>query len=202
MAHHPSSVTAQQPRISFEAFLEQYAGTRAEWDDGQVITLSPVSAEHQRIGRLLFGLLAAYLEAHGLGEVFYEAFHMKTAPGLPGREPDMLVVLNEHGERIKDTHLAGPADMVVEIVSPESRYRDGVQKFREYEQGGVGEYWLIDPGEQTAHFYVRQGDGRFELAAVEADGRYHARVVPGFWIRERWLWERPQLSEARRELGC
>lgn len=46
---------------------------------------------------------------------------------------------------MKETYLDGPADLVVGIVSPDSVGRDRGEKFYEYAQGGVPEYWLIDP---------------------------------------------------------
>lgn len=54
-------------------------------------------------------------------------------------------VAEEHLDRLQEMHLEGPADLVVEIVSPESRLRDRGEKFAEYELAGVSEYWLLDP---------------------------------------------------------
>lgn len=54
-------------------------------------------------------------------------------------------VASEHLDRLKETYLDGPADLVVGIVSPDSVGRDRGEKFYEYAQGGVPEYWLIDP---------------------------------------------------------
>ena len=51
----------------------------------------------------------------------------------------------DHLGRFKENRLEGAADLVVEIISPESVDRDRDRKFYEYEQGGILEYWLIDP---------------------------------------------------------
>ena len=61
------------------------------------------------------------------------------------REPDVLFLAKEHLGRLRDSHIEGPADLVVEIVSKESRGRDRGEKFYEYGEGGVPEYWLLDP---------------------------------------------------------
>ncbi|MDW8290080.1 MAG: Uma2 family endonuclease, partial [Armatimonadota bacterium] len=79
---------------------------------------------------------------------------MKTGADLPGRSPDILFVSQQNLHRLKPTYLDGPADLVVEIISPESEERDRTQKFSEYERGGVREYWLIDPEKRLAEFYV------------------------------------------------
>ena len=43
---------------------------------------------------------------------------MKTGPDLPGRAPDILFTSNARIKRLKKSHLDGPADLAVEIISP------------------------------------------------------------------------------------
>ena len=116
---------------------------------------------------------------------------MKTGAGLPGREPDILFVSNARLSQLQGTYLSGPADLVIEIVSPESQKRDRVDKFGEYEQGGVGEYWLIDPTRPQAEFYRRGQDGRFHIADPDASGRYTCPTLPGVWVQVNWFWQNP-----------
>src|SRR3954454_3374256 len=99
--------------------------------------------------------------------------------------------LNSGDENLHRMYLEGPADLVVEIICHESRTLDSVQKFREYEQGGVREYWLIDPERREAEFYRRGRDGRFRLAHVGNDAVFRSRVLKGLWLRIEWLWDRP-----------
>jgi Uma2 family endonuclease len=115
---------------------------------------------------------------------------MKTGPDLPGREPDILFISQEHLDRLKETYLEGPADLVVEIVSPESRLRDRGEKYAEYEMGGVREYWLIDLEERQADFYELDGRGRYRRLEPEA-GIYRSQVLSGFWLKVEWLWRDP-----------
>ncbi len=177
--------------MSYEEFLEWLdEDTWAEWVDGEVVMLSPASQRHQDLADFLTSILRAFVEAHSLGRVISAPFQMKTHPDLPGREPDLLFIDKEHLDRLKETYLDGPADLVVEIVSPESRLRDRGEKFAEYEAGGVREYWLIDPDEKRADFYVLGEDGRYERRRPEA-GVYRSEVVKGFWIKEEWLWRDP-----------
>jgi Uma2 family endonuclease len=55
----------------------------------------------------------------------------------------------------------------------------------------VAEYWLIDPQRQRAEFYQLGADGRYVAVAPDAEGIYHAAVMPGFWLRVAWLWQEP-----------
>jgi Uma2 family endonuclease len=79
------------------------------------------------------------------------------------REPDLLFVAAAHAERLRDTYLDGPADSVVEALAPESLSRDRGEKFYEYAQSGVPEYWLIDPVIQWAELYRLGEFGLYEL---------------------------------------
>jgi Uma2 family endonuclease len=119
-----------------------------------------------------------------------------------GREPDLLFVAQEHLKRLKETHLDGPADLAVEVVSPESVGRDRGEKFYEYAQGGVPEYWLIDPQTKQAEFYQLE-EGRYRVAFSGDEGRYQALVLPDFWLRVEWLWQDPlpAVLDVVRELG-
>src|SRR5204862_6544261 len=90
-------------RMTYEEFLEwANEDADAEWVDGEVVWMSPISSEHQRMGRFLLRLFSEFLEERDLGELRYERFHMKTGPDLPGREPDILFVANAHLSRLKE----------------------------------------------------------------------------------------------------
>jgi Uma2 family endonuclease len=183
---------AAPPKMTYEEFLSWAdEDTRAEWVNGEVELLSPLSMRHLLIGSFLHHLIGLYVEARGLGQVLLDGAQMKLGPGLAGREPDMLFVANDHLSRVKDTYIDGPADLVIEIVSPESRMRDRGVKYYEYEQGGVCEYWLIDPVREQAEFHHLGQDGIYRLAALGEDGLYRSSVLPGFWLDPTWLWQDP-----------
>src|SRR5258708_4509952 len=162
--------------MTYEEFL-RWEGENAhvEWVEGRLIPVSPVSKEHSDVGLFLLRLIAAFVEARNLGNVYYEPFQMKTGPDLPGRAPDIFFVANKNLHRVKPLHLSGPADLVVEIISPGSPVVDRGEKYYEYEQGGVREYWLIDPDREQAEFYQRSKSGIYQLAFIGADGRYHSK---------------------------
>jgi Uma2 family endonuclease len=82
----------------------------------------------------------------------------------------------------------GPADICVEVVSEESVPRDYGEKFAEYEKSGVGEYWLIDPLRQLAHFYRLNEEGIYQPAALDEQGNYTTPVLPRFRLHVPALW--------------
>lgn len=183
---------APPPRLTYEEFLDWADDERhAEWVNGEVIFMGTVSGEHNRVGLFLLAILRIWVEVKGAGELRYEPFQMKTAPHLAGRSPDVFFVATENLGRLKKNYLDGAADLVIEIISPESRVRDRKEKFCEYEEGGVKEYWLLDPVRRQAEFYHRAEDGRYAAMAIDEQGVFRSRVLDGLWIRVEWLWQEP-----------
>lgn len=178
-------------KVSYEEFLKWCdEDTQAEWVDGEVVMVSPASKRHQEIIGFLSGILVPYTQVRDLGTVLTAPFQMYLADVQRGREPDVLFVAKEHLHRLQETHLNGPADLAIEILSPESRLRDRGEKLAEYEAAGVHEYWIIDPDEKRADFYVLGDDGRYDRRRPEG-GRYHSGVLAGFELRVEWLWAEP-----------
>lgn len=175
--------------LSYEEFLEWAdEDVHAEWVDWEVIVMSPASDRHQDLVRFLTATLSLLVEAKDLGIVRPAPFQMKLENG---REPDVLFVADEHRDRLRETYLDGPADLVVEIVSPGSGPRDRGDKFYEYEAGGVPEYWLVDPAREQVELYRLTDAGRYRLVQPDEGDVYRSAVAPGFWLKASWLWQEP-----------
>ena len=188
--------------MSYEEYLDDLSIPEAtEWVDGEVIEMMSVSRAHAQMVRYVGRILDWYVEVRPIGEVYAEPFNMKTGPALPGRAPDLLLVLNDHADRLTDKNLAGPADLVVEVLSPGTEGTDRGDKFLEYEAGGVTEYWVLDPIREIADFYVRGNDGLFGRGETDADGYFTSTVLPGLRIHPNWLWSKRPVRQIMRELG-
>lgn len=187
---HPAALPL--PRMTYEEFLEwNFENPHVEWVDGEVVMMAPVSNEHQDVRQFLIAAFRSYLEKHDLGRLLDDPFQMKTGPDLPGRAPDIQFISKRNLGRLKKNHLEGPADLVVEIISPGSRGTDRGDKFYEYEKGGVKEYWLIDPERKRAEFYQLGRDKQYHLLPVDETGVFRSVVLKGLWLEVAWLWQRP-----------
>jgi len=193
----------EPPLMSFEDFHDWLdEDTRAEWVDGVIVEMSPSNLGHQDILMFLTLLLGTFIDRWRLGRLYSPPTLMYLPSRPSGREPDLMYIANEHLHRLERTFVNGPADLAIEIVSPDSIVRDGRDKLAEYEQAGVREYWIIDELRDEARFYVLNQDGRYQRASVTDDGIYSSVVLPGFRMRVSWLWQRPlpTQDEARADL--
>lgn len=200
------AVVAKAPEYE-PSTIEEFLAWRdedvwAEWVDGKVIRMAAVTFGHQDIVCFLLALLRLHIEAHDLGWVTTAPYAIHLPSRQRVREPDLLFVSREHLVRRKELYLDGAADVVVEVVSPESRRRDRVEKVVDYETEGVREYWLIDPRHRRVELRRLDQDGHYRLIEPE-DGFLVSEAITGFRLRIDWLWEKPlpKVLDAARELG-
>ncbi len=191
--------TITSETLSFEEYLRQFSsreGIMSEWLGGEV-AIYPVTNNlaHQRLLYVLSFLLHYFLSQKQLGQLVFMGLPMKYSESQPAREPDLMVLLNEHADRLRPTYVEGIADVVIEIVSPESVARDRGDKFAEYEKAGVPEYWLLDPIRSEALIYALDAQGTYERIPLDDEERILSRVLPGFAVSQAFLW-RPTLPDA------
>jgi len=191
MALKELSKPGDRLKMTYEEFLAWAdEDVHAEWIDGEVVIHMTAKQRHQEIVRFLVELFGLFNQFFRLGKFLMAPYQMKLSPEGSGREPDLLFVAHAHESRLTEQGVAGPADLAVEVVSDDSVVRDRVEKFEEYEQYGVPEYWIIDPRpkRQRAEFYQMDERGKYRPMPVGQDGRYHSKVLSGFWLRVDWLW--------------
>lgn len=130
-----------------------------------------------------------------------DEFNVLTGPGINlnteltrHRIPDLAVF---DAERPAQGYYAVPPVLAVEIVSPESVFRDNHTKRREYAAFGVPSYWIINPlPEKTGLIELRLEDGEYqEVTQVygedtfETDLPFPVKLVP-HWLVAKGPWKR------------
>ena len=189
--------------MSYEEFLQwEEAPGHTEWVDGKVYQMSPVTNLHDEVVVFLITIMNVFAQKRRLGRIFTDPFQMKTGSDLPGRAPDVLFLKTASLGRLKRLYCDGPADLVVEVISPGSRAVDQGKKFYEYEEGGVPEFWLIDPDRKEAEFFLLGADKRYHAASL--NHIYRSKALEGFWLKVAWLWEYPlpDVGDVLKELGA
>ena len=135
-------------------------------------------------------LLNAWLARRGttlgrkpIGVLLGMPFVMRTDVAPSGRLPNLQLILETKPGDLTETVMIGPADLCVEVVSPESMTRDYREKLVEYEEAGVRECWLIDPFRTQAQFH-----------RLNDDGAYTTPLLPGLELTVPVLWKTPLLD--------
>lgn len=198
--NHPTDWPFSEPSrpvpsgpVTYEEFLDWCdEDTHAEWVDGEIILMSPANIRHHLLMRFLVMLFQEVAEHFGLGEVFPAGIQMRLSGRVrSGREPDVIFVRREDLDRVTLAYLDGPGDLVVEIVSPESFTRDHEDKVREYEAGGVPEYWLLNPMRKWLDVLRLGADGQYQVVFAGHAGMYESPALPGLRLDVEWLWQDP-----------
>lgn len=176
--------------ISADEYMARYAHEHYEWAQGVLVEMTPVNIRHDELAAYLLILFKSYFALRPIGMVHREPFVMRLDAVNAWREPDFQVILKSNPGNLTDTAMIGPADICVEIVSPESVARDYGQKFAEYEKAGVKEYWLVDPTRETALFYRLNEEDIYKLVAPDAKGAYQTPLLPGLELYIPTLWQK------------
>jgi Uma2 family endonuclease len=132
-------------------------GKLYELIDGELFVTPAPSTRHQRLARNLARHLDAHLVETGRGELFFAPIGVKLSDE-DVVEPDLVVVLAEHAERIGPQVIEGAPDLVVEILSPGSAGRDLTSKRDLYARFGIPEYWIVDPESASVEVLTIEGD--------------------------------------------
>jgi Uma2 family endonuclease len=164
--------------------------------------MSPVTLLHAAITEFLRRLIGNFVDEHDLGVVLSEPFQVRFAKLRRRRSPDIIFVSNKRLHLLRDMELDGAPDLIVETVSPSTQSIDRREKFLEYQDAGVREYWLVDPHSRTIEMYTLARDGKFKLIP-ERHGVLRSRVLRGLYVDLRWLSRTryPKVSALLREMA-
>ncbi len=166
-----------------EALIEQRRAAGADkfdevWEG--VYMMSPLAGiEHQEMVAGFTNALYATVQLAGLGRVF---------PGIniADREddwkqnyrcPDVVALFNDNKAQIRETHLLGGPDFVVEIVSPHDQSRE---KLGFYSSVGTREVLLVDRDPWALELYRHDGQTlvMVQKATLAQPATIASNVVP------------------------
>ena len=165
---------------------EQYCllpddGKRYEVIDGELFMTPAPKPHHQKIVLRLARKLGDFVADNNLGEVFVAPVDV-----LLDRhtvvQPDVLFISAARLSIIGEEAIEGAPDLVVEVLSPSTFYKDLRKKMTAYSQFGVQEYWIVDPETQTIEIYARHDD-KLQLAQKFSSGEaVESALLPGLQL--------------------
>jgi Uma2 family endonuclease len=165
-------------RVATEADLLRMPrdGRKYELVEGAIV-MTPAGSRHGQVAVRLSARLLAATE-NGRGHVFDSSTGFRL-PGGNVRSPDVSFVAAGRfpGERVPEGFPELAPDLAVEILSPEDRAREVMDKVGELLDAGVRLVWVIDPRGGRAVAYRSPAGAREIGADGDLDGE---DVLPGF----------------------
>lgn len=161
-------------KATYEEFLELTKDTedRYEYIDGEIFLQASPKTDHQLVQTELFG--AFY---HTFSETDctpfvapYDITIRRSEDNINVVQPDLMVICDLEEKLGDDGYYKGVPVLVVEILSPTTRRLDLLKKLNLYMNGGVHEYWIVDPeNKDITLFTFKNGDisDRFTFKAPE-----------------------------------
>jgi len=159
----------------------------AEYDDRfryelirGVLVVSPIPAESKAAPNDELGaMLRQYQHEHPQGRVLDETLPERYVRTSSGRRRADRVIWTGLGRR-PDPAVDVPA-IAVEFVSASrrDRWRDYVEKRREYQEAGVVEHWIFDRFLRNMTIHRNSPEGTTEVVVTEQE-TYQTPMLPGF----------------------
>lgn len=159
-----AAYTYSGKKVTYEEFLRITEGNeeRYEYIDGEVFLLSSPGVKHQVVLSNMLTIMLIWFRGKKC-----RAFAAPFDVTLLGEEidsknvvqPDILVSCDYNEQRNERDRYTGVPALVVEILSPQTRRRDQVKKLKVYMDGGVSEYWIVDPkGMRVVQYYFSENE--------------------------------------------
>ncbi len=134
---------------------------REELIGGNVVMMSPASAEHVYTAGSIYNIFKNYLK--GKNCIPFSDGLLVHLTDENKFVPDMMVVCDR--SKIKSDGVHGAPDLVVEVLSPSTAKDDRTRKKEVYEACGVPEYWLVSPTDKSIEVYLLES-GKYILHDV------------------------------------
>jgi Uma2 family endonuclease len=152
--------TAQQVLYTAEEFARRPdPGYPEELVRGRIVAMPPPKVRHGQVCSKVVRIVGNYADEHELGHVLSNDSGVITE-----RDPDTVRGVDvsfysyarvPKGE-LPSSYLDVPPDLVLEVLSPDDRWRDVLEKVFEYLDAGVGVVIVLDPMRRTLRLF--QGD--------------------------------------------
>jgi Uma2 family endonuclease len=152
---------------------------RCELLRGELIEMTPASANHGKIAMRIALALGNHVQSGKLGEVLAAetGFVLERNPDTV-RAPDAAFVSSERAGGIGERgFFEGPPDLAVEVLSPDDTASEVNSKVQDWLSAGCRQVWVADPKTRTVT--VHHPDGQAEV--IPAEGRLTGgEILPGF----------------------
>ena len=167
---------------------------RWELIDGIPFNMTPApDAKHQGVSMALSGILYNYLKkkpckvfAAPFDVRFFDKKEADSTDIITVVQPDIVIICDE--SKVDKRGCLGAPDIVIEILSPATAYRDETEKLKLYEKYGVKEYWIVNPEAHYIMIYRLDDNGYGKPEYLTEDETLESRVLEGLRIELPEVW--------------
>jgi len=158
---------------------------RHELVKGELLTMTPPKREHARVVANLIFILATYVKAKNLGEIWADSgFKLESNPDTV-IGPDVSFYAKDRLANLSDAYVSGPPDLAIEVRSPGDRRGKVQRKSTMWLDFGIRSLWLVNPAKRTVE--VCHADGQRKL--FHESDELVDDTVPGFSVRVSSIFE-------------
>jgi len=199
---------AKEPAISYKTEKKVYAyqdwlklpedSSGLEIINGELVMSPSPTTRHQKIVVQLSFLMSLFLEQKNSGTMFVAPMDV-VLDNNQIVQPDLLYIRPERTSIITEKNIQGAPDLIVEIISPSTAYRDMFDKKDIYEKFAVREYWIIDPMRYWLELFALK-DGRYEtIQRLEKSCRVQSVVLRGLGLKIEKLFKKNLGNDAHQK---
>ena len=173
------------PKQGFWTYDEYVAmpddGKHYEIVNGVLYMTPSPSWSHQEIVLEIASYLRNHFRVTGEGGVFVAPIDVELAPNTVF-QPDVVVLLKTSQKKLKERHIVGAPDLVVEVVSPSSETHDRYRKIAAYSRAGVPEYWIVGPDSRTVEVLTLESGEYHSQGVYRGKATLPSQIVPEFMV--------------------
>lgn len=167
---------------------DDYCLWEGQWEliEGIPFAMSPAPMpEHQRVAGNLHAEFRMALKKSGCHCQVYQPIDYKISEETVFN-PDLMIVCKP----ISKAFLDFPPEVVVEILSKATQFKDRNTKFNFYEKEGIPYYLLVDVEKQAAEIYKLDDEKKYATQEVELNNPFRFNLSDcGFEITFSDIWE-------------
>lgn len=170
----------QSEGFSIEDYLSLNGNYLVEYVDGCLQVLPTPDGLHQALLLILATLFREYAKTDANAAVKVSPFKVMLNE-TQFREPDICFMTGSNARRRTRKFWMG-ADLVVEIVSESNPEHDLDTKMREYANGGIPEYWIVDPIQRAIRIFSLSNAGYVSAGTFGAGQFAVSPSLKGFTV--------------------
>ena len=172
-------------KFTYQDYCSWPDDERWEIINGIAYDMSPAPARrHQRILVKLISVFIKYLDGKPCElypapfDVFFPVQQDQDKNTVTTVvQPDLSIICDKN--KLIDQGCFGSPDLVVEILSPSTSKKDLDEKFHLYENHGVKEYWVVDPGSRYVRIFTLSNEKKYEDGIlIESIGTASSIIYP------------------------